>query len=216
MQEALEEKIHWLLENYMPHLRFIGEPHRKCLVLFSGVPASGKTIIAQKIEDSLLGVRISHDDLRELLKHRWPDISEENSRKVRQAVVQKIFERLQTANNGLVIIDASVDRRYDFYENLAGQYGYHIMLLRLDMPYELVRRRMIERPEESIKPSKYYTDHLDEWWNQWKNFGQGRHFDMIITSTTPLSEIVKTVVGHLNPPPNETTPASPTLVPPSS
>lgn len=197
MQDGAEEKIQWLLQEYMPQLRFINEPHKKCLILFSGVPASGKSIMAEKIELSLFGVRISNDEQRALLNNRWPDLDKEEEHTIRQSVTRRIFERLQTAGNGLVIVDSSVDRHFDFYEAIARDFGYNIMLFRLDIPFDLLRRRIIGRPQSNAKPQDTYLEHLDQWWDDWKKFGENRQFDMIVTPETKLSEIVLAVVNRL-------------------
>ncbi len=197
MLEGSEEKIQWLLQEYMPQLRFITEPHRKCLVLMSGVPGSGKTLTSEKIEKSLLGVRISSDDQRELLQNRWPNLESEEREAVVKEVVRRIFERLQTASNGLVIVDASVDRQYAFYEDLAIKYGYEIMLIRFDIPFDMLRRRIRDNPDKDQRAKDNYLENLDSWWNDWKEFGQDRNFDMTVSSETKLSDIVSAVVAKL-------------------
>ena len=71
------------------------------------------------------------------------------------------------------------------------------MLFRLDIPFDLLRRRIIGRPQSNAKPQDTYLEHLDQWWDDWKKFGENRQFDMIVTPETKLSEIVLAVVNRL-------------------
>ena len=63
MNDVLFTKIY---QQHIKQLKNVFCVNKKLLVCFSGVPGSGKTTLAKKLERKYKGVRINTDDLRDI------------------------------------------------------------------------------------------------------------------------------------------------------
>lgn len=69
-------------------------------------------------------VRISHDEVRDLIKEAFPDLDLAIREKPSVQVFKKLFVLIVKAPNGRVMIDVSCDRSYDGYKENAEDFGY--------------------------------------------------------------------------------------------
>lgn len=190
-----DQSIDSITNDYYASLANTDIEHQKCVILFSGVPGSGKSKIAQIIEEELGAVRISNDDIRDLIVATYPTIDENEREKTKLKVATKLLERLETARNGMIVFDASVDRPkgYDFYNSWAQNHGYRTVLLRLDVPRDVIERRIRERGDTGYRIIEQYLANLDIWLQQWQAFGEEHKSDLVITPSTSIEDVLKVI-----------------------
>ncbi len=169
--------------------------HPKCLVLFSGVPGSGKSTIACAIEKELRAIRLSNDEVRDRILMADPVVGIENREHAKLVIATELFERVAREPNGLVVVDASCDRGYDYYRSWGNKHGYRIILLRMDTPRNTVEQRLRARNNQESRNIISSPAALDTWWSQWKAFGIEHTPDLTITPDTSTEEVLQTVRG---------------------
>lgn len=179
-------------------------PHRslyrqKCIVLFSGVPGSGKSYVARAIEQDLGAMRISNDDIRELIMAEIPGIEFAKREELKLQVVANLLEPLAASPNGLVVFDSSCDRPngYEFFQDWVDKNGYRIILLRMDIPRAVVEERIRQRGDSGYRKADRFLFHLDTWWKQWEDFGKRHTPDMVVTLDTPIEDVIKLVLKQI-------------------
>jgi len=165
----------------------------KRVVLFSGVVGSGKSTVARAIEQRLHAIRLSNDDVRDLITAADPAIDLAKREEIKLTVVTELLERVAHEPNGLVIIDNSCDRGFDYYKKWADTYGYRIILLRMDVPRPIVERQIRERGTYGYRDVDASLAMLDTWWQQWQDFGKNHTPDVVITPFTPLEKVFATI-----------------------
>ena len=165
----------------------------KYVVLFSGVVGSGKSTIARTIEQSLQAVRVSNDEIRGRITAANPAIEPAQRERLKLKIGNEVLERLANETSGIIVVDASCDRVYDDYHAWAEKHGYHIILLRVAVPRDVIKQRIRERGDQGHISVEDSLAHLDTWWQQWGAFGRKHTPDMVITPDTPIEEVIETI-----------------------
>ncbi len=165
---------------------------QKCIVLFSGVPGSGKSHIARSIERERGAIRISNDDIRDLIVAENPNITIAERERIKLDVATALLRLLETSPNGLVVFDASCDRPggYEFYRDWADQHGYRVVLLRMDVPRATIEQRIHQRGDTGYRKAGQSLANLDVWWKEWEAFCKRQKPDLIVTSDTPVGRVL--------------------------
>lgn len=165
----------------------------KYIILFSGVVGSGKTTIARAIERDLQAVRVSNDEIRSHITASYPAIGPAQREELKLKIGGKVLERLARETSGIIVVDASCDRGYDTYRRWAKKHGYRIILLRMDVPRDVIELRIRERGDQGHRRVESSLAHLDTWWRQWEVFGKEHTPDIVITPETPTAKIIETI-----------------------
>jgi tRNA uridine 5-carbamoylmethylation protein Kti12 len=167
--------------------------HPKRLILFSGVPGSGKSTIALAIEKRFSAIRISNDEIRNEIKKLNPMLNSEIREGMKLETVTELLKLLSNVPNGLIVNDASCDRGYDYYEEWSLSNKYRIVVIRLDIPRDIVEKRIRERGSVGNLGVTGSLANIDNWWQQWENFGETHKAALTITKDTPIEEVLKVV-----------------------
>lgn len=165
------------------------------IVLFSGVVGSGKSTIARAIEYKLHAVRVSNDEIRDRIMATAPTIQAKIREEAKFKVGKAVMSRLAQETSGLIVVDASCDRGFDEYYGSAKRNGYRVILLRLEIPRDVIERRIRERGDLGYRDVTRSLTMLDTWWQQWETFGKMHKPDMAITQETDIKDVLKLVKG---------------------
>ncbi len=136
------------------------------LYLLCGLPGSGKTTEARRLEDEGAGVRLNADEWTSRL---YPEDAEAAARDGRKTVVEalqwEVAEQL-LANGVSVIVDWGVWARAerDDYRQRAAAVGASTRIVYLDVPLDELHQRVAHRNLD-LPPGTFYIapDELDEW-----------------------------------------------------
>jgi len=169
--EILDRDFYDRIEN-----KDVKNGHR-LMVCFSGIPGSGKTTLAKKIEDRYQGVRVTKDDARMLVYQNEEIKDVQDVEDIMDEYMKTLMDRLPKLPNGLLVVDSSVDRKFDLYKDWAEKNGYKIFLIRLETPSEVITERWSRDKDESTY--KWFMNQLERWTNDFERFGNQAEPDFV-------------------------------------
>lgn len=156
------------------------------LYMMIGLPASGKSTIAEKISKSEGAIIVSSDEIR---KELLGDINDQSKNNL---IFETVEERIKfcLANNQDVIFDATninYKKRRAFLQRMRSLYSFEAIAILIATPYEecLIRNVQRERkvPEEVIK-KMYYSFYVPQYY-------EGFDYIRIVGDPTEWSENVQ-------------------------
>lgn len=194
MKEKLFERI---FEEHKKLFSNCDVEHERFAVCFSGVPASGKTFIAKRIEKRFSGIRFSVDDLRGIVLGFVDeyDLVEEGLEVCRQIFGSSDLEQIQlkqgfsensfkveamvreymnwfypnySFDNGLFIWDGSVDRTHEVIFPVLKKFGFRIFVIRMPFDEELFTQREKVRNGDAL----FFMKNLKRWKRAYERFDE--------------------------------------------
>lgn len=185
-------------EAYIASLKNLDVAHPRLLVLFSGAPGVGKTTIAQKIESEFRGLRLENDAIRRMLKQDYPDMMLEDISRLTYVIMQNSWDWLvDNSDNGLFVIDASIDRRYAQVEEFAREYGFKTVLLAFEITDQDHEQRIRNRGEHPFASLDRILSFAQQRRQEQKDFLSHHAPDMVITRSTTDEQIFEIIKQHL-------------------
>jgi predicted kinase len=139
MQQINQE----LADAYLATLDCRAIPHRRVYMIFSGVPGSGKTTLGKKLARDMQSVYIRHDDIRQIARERGYDVQKLTISSISRIVIDTILEN---DANGLILLDASLDRTWPMFFDHAKQQQAQPIVIRLNVPRKVIEARIVARP----------------------------------------------------------------------
>ncbi len=130
---------------YLSHIGDLNHHNPKLLVCFAGVPGSGKTTLAKKLQSHFQGLRINSDEIRDILHAEESETGITEVNPYVQPVIAELFKHFPTSANGIVILDASVDRTYETYKGRAEAENYALFLINLELDENAIEQRIRAR-----------------------------------------------------------------------
>lgn len=167
MEKIPDNKEHLyksLLEMHFKKLPYVSVPHNKPLVIcFSGTPGMGKTYIAKKIEEKYQGLRISTDEVREILR-------EQGIATQGESIIEGYLAHALRSNyspNKLIILDCSIDRRAKTLLPYLKAHAIPYLVIRIEASCECARERISVREGEN---KENYFRFLPSWYHDYESF----------------------------------------------
>jgi len=128
---------------YIEQLSNRDVPQSKALIVFSGIPASGKTTLARKLEKDLNAQYVHHDSLRKIIAADGDDPKQYSMIPISRIVITTI---LNNDANKRIILDASIDRSWDVFFKDKKEFGINkSVIIRLNTPYDVIKQRQLQR-----------------------------------------------------------------------
>jgi predicted kinase len=156
--EAEESTASAILEITRPGYKARHMPVKPVIIMLSGLPGTGKSYLSHKLAELLGFTNVESDAVRKELFPK-PSYSTKESATVFRSLHNLLKERLE---NGLsVIFDATnLEERYrEIVYKIAGRSGAKLILVEVEAPPELVRKRLESRTQHREK-----NDHSDATW----------------------------------------------------
>lgn len=151
------------------------------IISFSGAPGMGKTSLSKILEEKLKGVRISSDELRNLLKkyNIQIDLKKESHQNY---LFYAMAYLSHLTKNHLIILDKSVDRDYASIADFAKKNHCPFFVIRLQLSKEETKKRLMtkENPDNYLK-------FLDKWYKDYQNFDSS-YCNYVLNAKLPLDK----------------------------
>lgn len=155
-----ETILETVYERHRAQLKNFNQANPKLIVVFSSIPGSGSTTIAKQVEEHCQGLRFSHNDVRRLIEEVVPGVSESDREEWLGKYDHFFYGRAAKGLNGLVVLDASIDRKYDLVKNWANELGFKLFVIEVKLPAETAIERVKEREGEAAAA---YLPHYPRW-----------------------------------------------------
>lgn len=123
------------------------------LVIFSGLPGTGKTSAAEELSRHLRAERLTTDELRQRVIQRL-DASQKHKRSIYAALMEKAEKSLQQGKK--VILDGTFFKRdmRQQAKELARRHDESFFLVYVTCPEEIVKKRLEKREREGKDASE--------------------------------------------------------------
>jgi predicted kinase len=193
-----DEKILFskIFSSHLKTLKNLNKENPPCLILFSAAPGMGKTTLAKFLEKQLSAIRISSDEIRILLKENEIDPKTFDEKNILEKYFGFLHEKLKNiSKNKLMIFDANVDRIFPKISNFAKQNNYKTLTIRLTLPPEEAKKRIISRE----KNPENYLKHFDKWYKDYLNFNiKNADYFLDASSKEEYFSLLKNIKEKLN------------------
>jgi predicted kinase len=193
-----DEKILFskIFSSHLKTLKNLNKENPPCLILFSAAPGMGKTTLAKFLEKQLSAIRISSDEIRILLKENEIDPKTFDEKNILEKYFGFLHEKLKNiSKNKLIIFDANVDRIFPKISNFAKQNNYKTLTIRLTLPPEEAKKRLISRE----KNPENYLKHFDKWYKDYLNFNiKNSDYFLDASSKEEYFSLLKNIKEKLN------------------
>lgn len=138
----MSQVVDQVIDEYLNTLKYRQVAHPRLLISFSAVPGSGKTTLAKRLAEDLQAQYIRADDIRYMLQTKGVDPVTLKISDIARKITQRIIDHDE---NKCVILDASIDRTWPEFFERAEKMNMPTCIIRLTIPPEEVKRRLIER-----------------------------------------------------------------------
>ncbi|MFC1987229.1 AAA family ATPase [Chloroflexota bacterium] len=121
---------------------------RPAFVAVSGLPGTGKSYFCGRLAERLPFIILESDALRKVLFTSPSYCPEESSRLFR--AIHRLIERLLKRGISLILDAANLSEQHrEYLYSIADRLGVRLVLVRVEAPPEVVRRRLDDRPEKT-------------------------------------------------------------------
>ena len=153
---------------YKEHLKVLKnlniDNKNKLLICFSGIPRSGKTTIAKKIERDLKAVRISNDLIRDIINNKFKNVARDDIQEILEDYLIWLLEELEKFSNNLIVLDSSIDRKYKKVFYFANKFKFKTFIIKIEIGKDEFKKR--------IKNKKEYLDGMNKWYSDYLKFNK--------------------------------------------
>ena len=175
MEQKLFNKIS---KHYLPLLKYKNKNNPNLVILFSGVPGSGKTYTAKILEKKYKAIRINKDEIGKILLKLKITDKTMNKETISDKYIYELLKKWPFKNK-LIIIDKSIDRVYPNLLKLLKQNKFQTFIIRLNTSRSLAIKRIKLRKPNNLDE---WLLKIDEWFNDFKKSGKHLKPKVILTN----------------------------------
>jgi len=170
-------------KEFIPQLQNTDIENKPFVIAFSGIPGSGKTTIAKRLQERYNAVGIRSDDLRTTLSNLNIKMGE-GAEKI---LNDYTFHLLETPHleNKLIILDSSIDRISKRFFEVCNSNNLEYFIIRINLSGEEAILRILNR--EKINEEEL-RGRMKGWVADYKDFGKNAKYDLLVDGRNPDTE----------------------------
>lgn len=173
-----------IYKKHASKLKNLNKVNKKLLICFAGIPCSGKTALAKKIERKYKAVRISNNDLRRII-NKYITKKEDKREAILKEYVLDLLKNSPFANR-LVVLDSGIERKYKDILKISKSKKWKMFIIRMIVPKSSIIKRI------KIKDIKRFENHPEDikrWFKEYKEFNRKYKSDFIFKSNKDLKKL---------------------------
>lgn len=189
-----DQSVEAIEKEYFNSLLNLEVQNPRLMILFSGPPGSGKSVLARQIAEKFSAIRLENDELRRLVHAHYPNQSPVQRSEITYKCMGKCWNKLLTeSSNGLWVIDASIDRRYKFAFDFANNNSFHKLIIAIRLPEKVNKGRILEREGNSSAHVDAVLKHMAQCRTEQELFLENHNPDMIVSESTDNEDVLNLV-----------------------
>jgi len=173
-----------LLEEAKKQIKYKSKTNIKLIICFVGIPGSGKTYLARKIEKRYKGIRINNDALRKIIDKKITKIEKERETILKQFLL-KLLENYPF-NNELLILDSGIERKYNEVYRISKAKKWKIFIIKMMVPKRLIIKRI---KIKDMKRFKQHPEDIGRWFYEYKSFNKRIKADFVFKKNSDLKNL---------------------------
>lgn len=168
----MNSALNKILIEHKKKLQNLSFKNKKRIICFSGIPGSGKTYLSKELEKKYCGIRIDSDEVRKIIARlRFKD-----KEKLLFSYLSWLIENFPF-DNKLIILDSSVDRKYDKIKKIAVEHGFKLFLISIKASKRTAEKRVFKR-NKGI--DKHFYENIGRWIDENRRFNEQHDADIMI------------------------------------
>ena len=176
------EKIYAIHKKDIHHFE-LSQP--KVLVCLAGAPTSGKSKLAKYLQTKYAATVLSNDHIRRYIDKLAPGTNWDDKQALVHDYLGYFMQKMQDVDNGLVVLDFGIERKYDEVVGLAKQYNYQMLLINFDITDDTLKERVNNLGERS----EAYKPELDRWITEHKDFISTHQSDIELKENSNYDQV---------------------------
>ncbi len=173
---------------YKIHLGKLNQKYifrKRVIICFSGIVCSGKSTLANLIEERYHGIRIENNWIRKKFIATKKGDSDTFANEVDDFVKNYLDYFFKNYNfpNRLFIFDSSIDRKYNFIKDFVDKNNYKLFIIRLNVPKETAEKRAFERKGGV---DNWFVKNINRWVDDFEKFNNKHKADLILNNEEEL------------------------------
>lgn len=172
------------------HIDFLGIRNTPALVVFSGVPGSGKSELTKRLINNYGFLRIANKDIRKALEQT----GHTNDVAIGDYTLW-LFNKLTEEYPLSIVFDRNIDQWYEPARDWAMQNSYQLIVVRIEVPRQRLEKRLLRR-EGSSTASVFNV--LDFYSEEHEKMNQKIKPDMVLEDDYDLDVAVQQIAERLH------------------
>lgn len=181
-----------ILKEHKKQLKNLSKINKKLIISFVGIPGSGKTYLAKKLEKRYGGIRINSDDIRKIINNK---ITREESE--RETILKEYILNLLKKSpfiNKFVILDSSIAGKYEEIYKISESKKWKMFIIKMITPKNLIIKRIKIKDKERLEK---HPEDVDRWFKEYKEFNQKVNANFVFRKNSNLKSLFLKLNGIL-------------------
>ncbi len=152
--------------------------------------------MAKEIADKVNGIYLDKDYARTLVYENEKIDSVQQPEDILDEYMPTVFEKLTQVKNGLIILDASVDRKFDEYKKWADENGYKVFVISVEVDRDIAEEAI--RKERDGKTAEWFISQYDRWYGDHEKFLISHQPDFTIQDLAEKDKVIESLKRQLS------------------
>ncbi len=180
-----------ILGEISKELKHVLEENKPIIICFAGIPCSGKTRLAKKIEEKYKGVRISNDNIRKVLGDFIQE-KEKHEKVLREFLINLLKD--YPFKNRFIILDSGIERKFDEVKKVADAAGLKMFVIQVIAPKEEILKRIKKKDPERFEK---HPEDIKRWFKEYKEFNKNHKSDFVFRTDDDLKELYSEIEKNM-------------------
>jgi len=181
MKNKIFKKV---LKKLKKQIKNTSKKNKRLIICFVGIPCSGKTYLAKKIEKKYKGIRINNDNIRKIIDAKITKRKEEGEVILKQFLLKLL--KNYPFNNKLVILDSGIERKYKDIHKISKSKKWKMFIIRIITSKKLIIKRI------KAKDRKRFENHpedIQRWFCEYEDFNKKILSDFLFKKDSDLKDL---------------------------